>query len=126
MALHIDQIRDYCLAKQQVTESFPFDEDTLVFKVANKMFLLISLKRWEQGDGFINLKCDPDWAQELRAEYESIQPGYHMHKRLWNSVYAQSGELSPQFVKELIDHSYEQVVKSLPKKVREFLWFFVS
>ena len=119
MALHIDQIRDYCLAKQQVTESFPFDEDTLVFKVANKMFLLISLKRWEQGDGFINLKCDPDWAQELRAEYESIQPGYHMHKRLWNSVYAQSGELSPQFVKELIDHSYEQVVKSLPKKVRD-------
>jgi len=119
MALHIDQIRDYCLAKQQVTESFPFDEDTLVFKVANKMFLLISLKRWEQGDGFINLKCDPDWAQELRAEYESIQPGYHMHKRLWNSVYAQSGELSPQFVKELIDHSYHQVVKSLPKRVRE-------
>ena len=119
MALHIDQIRDYCLAKQQVTESFPFDEDTLVFKVANKMFLLISLKRWEQGDGFINLKCDPDWAQELRAEYESIQPGYHMHKRLWNSVYAQSGELSPQFVKELIDHSYDQIVKSLPKKVRE-------
>ena len=119
MALHIDQIRDYCLAKQQVTESFPFDEDTLVFKVANKMFLLISLKRWEQGDGFINLKCDPDLAQELRAEYESIQPGYHMHKRLWNSVYAQSGELSPQFVKELIDHSYDQIVKSLPKKVRE-------
>ncbi|WP_115461081.1 MmcQ/YjbR family DNA-binding protein [Winogradskyella aurantiaca] len=118
MALHIDQIRDYCLAKQQVTESFPFDEDTLVFKVANKMFLLISLKRWEQGDGFINLKCDPDWAQELRAEYESIQPGYHMHKCLWNSVYAQTGKLSPQFVNELIDHSYEQVVKSLPKKLR--------
>jgi predicted DNA-binding protein (MmcQ/YjbR family) len=119
MQIHIDDIRNYCLGKKQVTESFPFDEDTLVFKVANKMFLLISLRRWEEGNGFINLKCDPDWAQELRAEYESIQPGYHMHKQLWNSVYAQTGELNPQFVKELIDHSYEEVVKTLPKKIRE-------
>jgi len=121
MQLYIEQIRDYCLAKPEVTESFPFDEDTLVFKVMGKMFLLISLKRWEEGTGFINLKCDPDWAQELRAEYESIQPGYHMHKKLWNSVYAQSGELSPQTIRELIDHSYDEVLKGLPKKLRDQL-----
>lgn len=119
MLIDIEHIRNYCLAKKQVTESFPFDEDTLVFKVAGKMFLLVSLRRWEEGNGFINLKCDPDWARELRAEYESIKPGYHMHKRLWNSVYAQSTELAPAFVKKLIDHSYEEVVKSLPKKLRD-------
>ena len=119
MQIHIDDIRNYCLGKKQVTESFPFDEDTLVFKVANKMFLLISLKRWEAGNGFINLKCDPDKAQELRAQYESIKPGYHMHKQLWNSVYAQSGELRPEMIRELIDHSYDEVVKTLPKKIRE-------
>lgn len=117
--MHIEQLRAYCLSKAKVTESFPFDEDTLVFKVAGKMFLLVSLKRWELGEGFINLKCDPDWAQELRAEYDSIEPGYHMHKRLWNSVYAQTGELSPVFIQELIDHSYHEVVKSLPKKLRD-------
>ena len=119
MQLNIEDIRDYCLSKREVTESFPFDEDTLVFKVANKMFLLISLKRWESGNGFINLKCDPEWAQELRGEYDSIEPGYHMHKKLWNSVYAQTGELSPQFIRELIDHSYDEVVKELPKKIRD-------
>ena len=119
--LNIEQIRDYCLKKKEVTESFPFNEDTLVFKVAGKMFLLVSLQRWEQGNGFINLKCDPQWAQELRETYESIEPGYHMHKRLWNSVYAQRGELTPAFVFELIDHSYAEVVKSLPKKLQKQL-----
>ena len=118
MVLNIEQIRTYCISKKKVTESFPFDEDTLVFKVANKKFLLVSLKRWETGAGFINLKCDPDWAEELRGSYTSIKPGYHMNKRLWNSVYAQSGELPHQFVKALIDHSYDEVVKTLPKRIR--------
>jgi predicted DNA-binding protein (MmcQ/YjbR family) len=116
--MDIEQIRDYCLAKNQVTESFPFDQDTLVFKVANKMFLLMSLKRWEQGDGFLNLKCNKDWAEELRATYDSIQPGYHMNKQLWNSVFVQKGELKQDFIRKLIDHSYEEVIKTLPKKVR--------
>ena len=91
------------------------------FKVCNKMFALASLKRWEEGEAFINLKCDPDYAQELRAAYESIKPGYHMHKQQWNSVYVLTGELSQKLIKELIDHSYEMVVKGLPKKLRETL-----
>lgn len=119
MPLNIEQIRDYCLSKKQVTESFPFDDTTLVFKVSGKMFLLVGLKAWDEGHGFLNLKCNPDRAQELRAEYSSIKPGYHMNKRLWNSVYLHTGELSPQFVLELIDHSYSEVIKGLPKKLRE-------
>ena len=119
--MNIEQYRDYCLSKKAVTEHFPFDEDTLVFKVLGKMFALSSLKCWEKGEGFINLKCDPDYAQELRSEYNSIKPGYHMHKRLWNSVYIQTGELSSKFIMELIDHSYNMVVKGLPKKLRDSL-----
>jgi predicted DNA-binding protein (MmcQ/YjbR family) len=116
--MNIEDYRNYCISKKKVTEHFPFDNDTLVFKVCDKMFALASLKRWEVGDAFINLKCDPDYAQELRAEYESIKPGYHMHKRMWNSVYVHSGDLSLSFIKELIDHSYNEVVKGLPKKIR--------
>lgn len=109
------------MAKKGVTEAFPFDEDTLVFKVMGKMFALASLKNWEEGNGFVNLKCDPEYAQELRFEYESIKPGYHMHKQQWNSVYAQTGELPLALIKELIDHSYSEVVKSLPKKIQHQL-----
>ena len=119
--MNIEDYRNYCMSKKQVTEQFPFDNDTLVFKVCNKMFALASLKRWEEGEAFVNLKCDPDYAQELRAAYESIKPGYHMHKQQWNSVYVLTGELSQKLIKELIDHSYEMVVKGLPKKLRETL-----
>ena len=119
--MNIEQYRDYCLSKKAVTEHFPFNEDTLVFKVLGKMFALASLKKWENGDAFINLKCNPDYAQELRAQYNSIKPGYHMHKRLWNSVYLHTGELSPKLITQLIDHSYNMVVKGLPKKLRETL-----
>ena len=117
--MNIEDYRNYCLSKKEVTEHFPFDTDTLVFKVLGKMFALASLKKWESGDGFINLKCDPEYAQELRAEYESVKPGYHMHKQQWNSVYIHSGELSPKLITELIDHSYDMVVKGLPKKLRD-------
>lgn len=109
------------MGKKAVTEHFPFDNDTLVFKVCNKMFALASLKRWENGEAFINLKCDPEYAQELRADYDSIKPGYHMHKQQWNSVYVHTGELPPQLITKLIDHSYEMVVKKLPKKLRDSL-----
>lgn len=117
--MNIEQYRDYCLSKKAVTEHFPFDNDTLVFKVLGKMFALASLKKWEEGNAFVNLKCDPDYAIELRAEYDSIQPGYHMHKKQWNSVYIHNGDLSPKLIKDLIDHSYTMVVKGLPKKLRE-------
>jgi predicted DNA-binding protein (MmcQ/YjbR family) len=117
----IEDFRNYCISKREVTEHFPFDNDTLVFKVCDKMFALASLKRWEEGNAFINLKCDSDYAQELRAEYDSVQPGYHMHKQQWNSVYIHTGELSGGFIFKLIDHSYDMVVKGLPKKLREKL-----
>ncbi len=114
--MNIEDYRNYCMAKKAVTEHFPFDQDTLVFKVLGKMFALASLERWENGEAFINLKCDPEYAQELREQYESIQPGYHMHKQQWNSVYIHTGELPVQLIQELIDHSYEMVVKGMPKK----------
>ena len=119
--MNIEQLHEYCLNKKGVTEDFPFDEDTLVFKVLGKMFALIWLKKWESGEKFINLKCDPDYAEELRAQYSSIQPGYHMSKKHWNSVYIQDGDLQPIFILELVDHSYDLVVKSLTKKLRDSL-----
>ncbi len=119
--MNIEQLRDYCLSKKHVTEHFPFDEDVLVFKVLNKMFVLTSLKKWESGDSFINLKCNPDYAQELREEFESIKPGWHMNKKLWNSVYIHKGDLKPKFILELIDHSYNMVLKGIPKKIKDNL-----
>ncbi len=113
----IDIYYDYCLSKKGVTEHFPFDEDTLVFKVGGKMFALSSLKEWENGKPAVNLKCDPDWAQELRGQYDEIQPGYHMSKIHWNTI-AVNSEISDTFVKELIDHSYDLVFKSLTKKIQ--------
>ena len=119
--MNIEQLRDYCLSKKGVTEAFPFDETTLVFKVSGKMFALTSLKVWEEGTPSINLKCDPDYAQELRATYESIQPGYHMNKKHWNTVQLNQEALNPNFIIKLINHSYDAVVKSLPQKVREHI-----
>jgi len=119
--MNIEQLREYCLTKKAVTEDFPFDQDTLVFKVLGKMFVLVSLKKWEEGNAFINLKCDPEYAIELRETHESIQPGYHMHKKLWNSVYLNNGDLQPKLVCELIDHSYNMVVKGMTKKMRQDL-----
>ncbi len=119
--MNIEQLHDYCLSKKGVTDSFPFNQDVLVFKVLGKMFLLTSLKNWEEGIQFLNLKCNEDYAQELRAQYESIEPGWHMSKKLWNSVYIYKGELSPDFIFELIDHSYDMVIKGMPKKNRDKL-----
>jgi len=115
--MNIEEIREYCMAKPGVTEGFPFDETTLVFKVMNKMFVLTGLER---DPPFLNLKCDPDRAIELRGQYEDIQPGWHMHKQQWNSVYY-SGSVPADLVRELIDHSYDLVVQGLKKKDREAL-----
>lgn len=108
---------DYCLVKKGVTEHFPFDEDTLVFKVGGKMFALSSLKEWENGNPSLNLKCDPEKALELRADYDGIQPGYHMSKVHWNTV-AVNSDVPLSLLKELINHSYELVFKSLTKKIQ--------
>ncbi|MFL1011037.1 MmcQ/YjbR family DNA-binding protein [Flavisericum labens] len=119
--MNIEQIRTYCLSKKGTTEEFPFDQDTLVFKVQGKMFALASLKWWERGEAAINLKADPEYSEELRANYNSVRPGYHMSKKHWNTLYLDEGELPPHFIKELIDHSYDMVLKGLPKKVRDTL-----
>lgn len=115
--MNIQQLYEFCLSKKGVTEHFPFDEDTLVFKVGGKMFALTSLKQFEDGNPSINLKCDPEKAEELRAEYEGIRPGYHMSKVHWNSVDFNK-DVSTKMICELINHSYDLVFKSLTKKVQ--------
>ena len=115
--MNIEEIREYCLAKPGVTEGFPFGQDVLVFKVMNKMF---ALTRLEGVPPYVNLKCDPERAIELREQHEDIKPGYHMNKAQWNSVYY-TGSVSRKLVLELIDHSYELVVQGLKKKDKEEL-----
>lgn len=118
--MHIEQLREYCIAKKGVTEHFPFDDVTLVFKVMGKMFALVGLNHWEAGETKINLKCDPDWAEELRGEYESVNAGWHMSKKHWNTV-TLNDDVSDTFAFELIDHSYDMVVKGMTKKLKNEL-----
>lgn len=113
--MDISDFRDYCLAKKGVTESFPFDEKTLVFKVG-KMFALTDV----EGFSKINLKCDPERAIDLRETYQGVTPGYHMNKVHWNSV-SVNEDVPEQLILTLIDHSYELIVQSLTKKQRDEL-----
>jgi len=115
--MNLETYYEYCLSKKGVTEHFPFDKDTLVFKVGGKMFALSSLQKWELGEPAVNLKCDPERALELRAQYDSIKPGFHMSKTHWNTVVMYQ-DAPTALVKELIDHSYELVFKSLTKKLQ--------
>lgn len=115
--MNLETYYEYCLSKKGVTEHFPFDEDTLVFKVGGKMFALSSLVQWEKGAPSVNLKCDPERAQELRAEYDAIQPGFHMSKVHWNTIIINQ-DVPNVLLKELIDHSYDLVFKSLTKKIQ--------
>ncbi len=119
--MNIEQLRDYCMSKNKATEGFPFDEHTLVFKVLGKMFALFPLKKWEKGDASVMLKCDPDRTSELREQYESIYAGPYVSNKHWNTVSIYTGELKPDFILELIDHSYDMVVKGMTKKLREQL-----
>ena len=119
--MNIESYRTYCIKKPGTTEHFPFDEDTLVFKVMGKMFALSSLTSWENGEPRINLKCDPEEAVLLREQYpESVLPGYHMNKQHWNTVVL-NGELTTKELQEFIDHSYALIVSSLTKKLKEEL-----
>lgn len=112
----LDILRDYCLLKNQVTEEFPFDAQTLVFKVAGKMFALTDVDQFES----INLKCDPGRAVELREQFDAVRPGYHMNKKHWNTVFINS-DVSHEMILQMVDDSYELVVKSLPQKRRNEL-----
>lgn len=111
--MYFDIVQTHCLNKPLVTEGFPFDNQTIVWKVAGKMFCLANINSFIS----LNLKCNPDKAKELREEYPQITPGYHMNKTLWNTVLLDG--LSEKFIFELIDHSYEEVVQKLPKKIKE-------
>ncbi len=112
--MDIEKIWKYCSQKNGVSESFPFNETTLVFKVGDKIFALFDVDSFKS----INLKCDPEKSIELRERYSAIVPGYHMNKKHWNTV-SVNGDISDVLMNELIDHSYYLVYKSLPKKVRD-------
>ena len=110
--MNIEDIRDYCLQKSCTTEEFPFDETTLVFKVAGKMFACLPLERREM----LTLKCDAEYAIELRDRYSAIEPAWHFNKKYWNQLLIPA--LDDNLIKELIDHSYAEVVEKLPRRLR--------
>ncbi|MCF8236603.1 MAG: MmcQ/YjbR family DNA-binding protein [Saprospiraceae bacterium] len=113
--MHLDELREYCLAKRGATEGLPFGPDTLVFKVMDKIFAITGLNN---PDCRVNLKCDPEYAIELRATHpEDIFPGFHMNKLHWNTVLCEAG-LPRTLIIDLIDHSYNLIVDSLPAKRR--------
>lgn len=115
--MNIENITNYCLSKKGAIEDFPFDEETLVFKVGGKMFALIPLEKIPIR---INLKCDPEKAIELREQYENVEPGWHMNKKYWNTITIDEN-IRWSDLKEWIDHSYDQVVKGLKKSELEKL-----
>jgi predicted DNA-binding protein (MmcQ/YjbR family) len=112
--MNIEDLRDYCLQKPGASEGFPFGEDTLVFKVGGKVFLLTGLTE----NNRFNAKCDPEWAIELREQHDEIIPGWHMNKKHWNTIYM-DGNLSRELLHKIVTHSYELVFNSLPKVTRE-------
>lgn len=116
--MNIEELRVFCLALPHTSEGFPFDEDTLVFKVAGKMFCLASLQESDR----INLKCDPELAIQLREQYPCVIPGYHMNKKMWNTVILDGG-VTRKTLEQWILHSYNQVVSGLPKKTQKELGF---
>ncbi|TCK85462.1 MmcQ/YjbR family DNA-binding protein [Albibacterium bauzanense] len=114
--MNIEELRSYCLTKKGATESFPFGEQTLVFKVGDKIFLLTGLDSHPMS---FNAKCDPEEAINLREQYpNSVFPGYHMNKKHWNTVVL-NREITLDQAKRMIDHSYELIFNSLPLKIRD-------
>lgn len=118
--MNIEDFRELCLSVKGATECFPFDKTVLVFKVMDKMFAFISLEP-KDGNFFTNLKCDPEKAIDLRERYNGIEAGYHMNKKMWNSVYLDS-DVPDSLIRELVLHSVEEVIKKLPKiRQQEYL-----
>ena len=114
--MNIEELREYCISLKGATEDFPFDKNTLVFKVGGKMFCMTNL----EGDLSMNLKNDPERNIELREEYQTIKPGYHMSKIHWNTVDI-DGSIQDDFIKNLIDESYDLVVLKLKKEEKQKL-----
>lgn len=113
--VNIEDIREFCLLKNGVTEDFPFGPDVLVFRVGGKIFLLCDLS---DVDLSINLKCDPQWAVELRNNYHFIKPGFHMNKKHWNTINIFEGA-DRKLLEEMINHSYLKVADGLPKNEKQ-------
>jgi predicted DNA-binding protein (MmcQ/YjbR family) len=113
--MNVEDIRNYCLSLKNTTESFPFDDVSLVFKVENKMYLLIAL---DAAEPVIAVKCDPDRAETLRERYSAVTPAYHFNKKYWNNIYPDR-DMPEQEIKRWIDHSYREVIRKLPKKIRD-------
>jgi len=114
--MNIETFRDYCIGKSGVSEEFPFDNETLVFKVGGKMFALTNIDVFES----VNLKCDPMLALELREQYHAVVPGFHMNKKHWNTIKI-DGSIPDNMLFEWVDHSYDLVYESLPQKIKENL-----
>ena len=114
--MNIEELREYCLSKKGVSEHFPFDETTLVFKVMNKMFALTDIEK----PFSVNLKCNPEIAIELREIYTAVQPGFHMSKKHWNTIYI-DGSIDDKLIYDWIDDSYDLVVNGLSKNLKEKL-----
>ena len=110
--MNIEDARIYCLSKENVTEDFPFDETTLAFRVENRIFAIVDLEdvKW------FCVKCDADYAIELRDNYPQITPAWHMNKTYWNQL--DISALDDKLFRSLVDHSYNEVLKKLPKKIR--------
>jgi len=115
--MNIETFREYCLSKPAATEDTPFGPGNIVFKVGGKMFALAAL---DEVPPAVNLKCDPDLALELRDRYAQVRPGYHMNKKHWNMVEL-DGVIPEKEIREMVDHSYDLVVRSLSKARREKL-----
>ena len=109
--MHVEDLREYCLSKKGANEEFPFDDVTLCFKVMNKIFAIVPL---DDEQLKINLKCDPAYAIELRESHPEVQPGFHMNKKHWNTVFCDDG-LKDKLLRSFVDHSYDMVVKGMRK-----------
>ena len=112
--MNIEEIREYCLSKKGAAEGFPFDEETLVLKVKGKMFAVIDLETANK----LVLKCHANYALELREQYQAIETAWHFNKKYWNQIYFDR-DVPDTLIYELIDHSYEEVYKKIPRKVKE-------
>ena len=112
--MNIEEAREYCLSLKNATECFPFDDVSLVFKVEEKMFLLLPL---DADEPCVSLKCSTDYTEELRERYAAVEGAYHFNKKYWNQVFL-NGDADDKLIKSLIDHAYEEVLKKFTKKMR--------
>ncbi|MDR3269325.1 MAG: MmcQ/YjbR family DNA-binding protein [Tannerella sp.] len=113
--MNIEDVRNYCLGLKNTTESFPFDDESLVFKVENKMYLLVGLN---EAEPHVAVKCDPEQAEILRERYDAVTPAYHFNKKYWNNIYL-NRDMPGSEIERWINHSYREVIRKLPLKIRQ-------